>query len=298
MPVSRHSGNVAIHREYASRIQWLTLAALLIFALPAGMRAQSSTPASEPEERVRLLGIVADRVTGELVPAAAVSLFAFDAGEPVWSGESDRRGRFQAGTIILGAYRIEVEVLPFSHLSHLLVLSEAGVVDIRVEMVIVDYELAPIVTTARRQTKLEREGFYERRAVGLGHFVTWEDIAGPGPLRTSDVVRGIPGVRIIPGGGIEQSSIRLRGGCAPRFVIDGILLSNPVAIDDLLSTIDVEALEIYHHGSLPMRFSGITTCGVVMFWTRDPIAAEGKTLSWKRVVAALGIGVLALLGTR
>lgn len=37
------------------------------------------------------------------------------------------------------------------------------------------------------------------------------------------------------------------------------------------------------------------TCRVVV---RDPIPAEGKPLSWKRVVAGGGIGVLPLLGTR
>lgn len=123
-------------------------------------------------------------------------------------------------------------MLPISRLPHLPVLSEGGVVNVRVEMVRVDYELAPIVTIARRQTGLGREGCYERCALGLGHFVCRGDFAAPGPMRASDFVRGILGVRTVPGVGIGESGIRLRGGCTPRFVIDGTLLSEPACTNE------------------------------------------------------------------
>ena len=58
------------------------------------------------------------------------------------------------------------DTLPFSPLSHLLLLlPEAGIVDVRVQMVPVDFALEPVVVAARRITKLEREGLYERRRV-------------------------------------------------------------------------------------------------------------------------------------
>jgi hypothetical protein len=81
-------------------------------------------------------------------------------------------------------------------------------------------------------------------------------------------------------------------------VIDGMMLQGPVVIDELLSTMHVEAVEVYHGATAPIRYAGQTNCGVVMVWTRDPVTTEGRPLSWKRVAAAVGLGLLAFFGTR
>ena len=272
---------------------------LLGLSLPRVGHAQQGATEPYPDETVRLVGEVVDRRTGQALPAAEIQLFPFPVQtEPIWSGQSDGQGRFRTETVPIGAYQVAVEAPPFSSLSYPLVLSEGGVVDIRVEMVGVDYQLEPIVATARRQTNLERAEFYERREAGFGHFVTREDIEARGPLRVSDIFRQIPGARVIQGGGFSRSSITLRGACTPRYVIDGMLLTGRVAIDDLLSAVEVEAVEVYHRASVPLRYSGQTTCGVIMIWTRDPVAREATTLTWKRVVGGLGVGILSYLWTR
>ncbi len=78
-------------------------------------------------------------------------------------------------------------------------------------------------------------------------------------------------------------------------MIDDILMAPPVTIDDVVSVNDVEALEIYHGTSAPIDYNGLTTCGVVMIWTRDPVA-EGQPFSWGKVLFVVGFGVFAIFG--
>ena len=275
-------------------------AALLGVGWPVVGLAQEAAADGDAEERIELAGTVVDRRTGEPLPAARVELLPFPAeGEPLWSGEADSRGRFRTESVPLGAYQLDVEMLPFTSLAHPIVFSEAGIVDVRVEMVRVDYELEPVVVSARRQTNLERSGFFERQERGMGHFVTRDEIETSAALRVSDLFWRIPGARVVRGGGgIERASVRLRGGCTPKFVIDGMMLQGPVVIDELLSTMHVEAVEVYHGANAPIRYTGQTNCGVVMVWTRDPVTTEGSPLTWKRVAAVVGLGLLAFFGTR
>ena len=280
------------------------LAAVLALVLgwPASASAQEPAAADDAGEIVQLVGTVIDRRTGDPVPLAQVELFPFpvEGDEPVWSGQSDGRGRFRTESIPLGAYQLDVEALPFTPLAHPIVFSEAGIVDLRVEMVRVDYQLEAVVVSARRQTVLERSGFLERQERGIGHFVTRDDIEASAALRVSDLFRRIPGARVVRGsrGGIESARVLLRGGCAPRFVIDGMMLTGPVAIDDLVATTQVEAVEVYHGSNVPIRYAGQSGCGVVMVWTRDPVTTEGRPLTWRRVLVAAGLGLLAFFGTR
>ena len=280
------------------------LAAVFCVALgwPTPGLAQEPAEAEDAGEIVRLVGTVIDRRTEAPIPLAQVELFSFpvEGNEPVWSGQSDARGRFRTESIPLGAYQLDVETLPFTPLAHPIVFSEAGIVDLRVEMVRVDYELEAVVVSARRQTVLERSGFLERQERGIGYFVTRDDIEASAALRVSDLFRRIPGARVVRGsrGGIESARVLLRGGCAPRVVIDGMMLSGPVAIDDLVATTQVEAVEVYHGSNVPIRYAGRSSCGVVMVWTRDPVTTEGRPLTWRRILVAAGLGLLAFFGTR
>lgn len=274
----------------------------VVLGWPAPAPAQEPTEAGDAGEVVQLVGSVVDRRTGDPLPLARVQLFPFpvEGDEPVWSGQSDGRGRFRTESIPLGAYQLDVETLPFTSLAHPIVFSEEGIVDLRVEMVRVDYELEAVVVSARRQTVLERSGFLERQERGIGHFVTRDDIESSAALRVSDLFRRIPGARVVRGsrGGFESARVLLRGGCAPRFVIDGMMLSGQVVIDDLVATTQVEAVEVYHGSNVPIRYAGQSGCGVVMVWTRDPVTTEGRPLTWRRVLVAAGLGLLAFFGTR
>ena len=272
---------------------------LSILILPAGLAAQDSGPDLKPEAGVRLFGSVLSRMTGDPIPSATITFDGpFAEGEPLWAGESDADGSFRTDVLPLGAYEIKVGAVSFTSVSHALTLSEQGIVDIRIEMTGVDFELAPIVAVARRRTKLELAGFYERRERATGHFMNREDIVARSALRVSDLFHTIPGARVIVGRAGQGARVRLRGGCTPTIVSDGIVVSRLSEIDQLFSVGLVEGIEVYHGALVPTRYSANSTCGVIMLWSRDPGTTVGEGLTWRRTLVAGGLAVLVILGTK
>ncbi len=282
---------------YASSVvlsRFLTLVAWALF--PSVLQAQGGSPGINPRAGTQIHGSVMDRLSGDPIPIAPVVLFPpQSADQPVWTGVTDETGRFLTEILPLTRYRVTIEAAHFSTLEGEVVLEEAGEVDLRVQMVRVDYALDPVIALAVRRSRLERVGFYDRLEVGIGHFVTREQLVASEQSSVSEVLREVPGVRIVPG--IARASrILLRGGCLPRVVLDGLLLTGRVVVDDLVSTYDVEAIEVYHGASAPILYTGETTCGVVMVWTRNPGSTEGRPGSWKRTLIIVGMTLVTVMG--
>jgi hypothetical protein len=184
-------------------------------------------------------------------------------------------GRFLFSANALGYKRIDdqvVEVEP-EKLTVLEVQMAAGAV-----------ELAPIVvTTEARSFRLEREGFYRRRAEGLGFHIPPEVIEQRRPQKTTDLFFGIPRTRVIePAGGGRGRAVRFTNvieWCWPMVYVDRHLVSTggsvnagaePLAIDDVVSTADIFAIEVFRSpAEIPSEFNGPNAgCGVVVLWTR------------------------------
>ena len=268
----------------------------VVVLLPLEVASQDVGTVADADA-VRLMATIVDRADGSPVPAATVTISPFGAeGEPVWSGESDESGSFSTD-LPVGSYELRVEAAPFSSVRHLLLLASEGLVDVQVEMVAAHYELDPIVVVARRLTRLEAGGFYQRRTSGRGTFLTRDEIADRSPSRLSDLFHTIPGARVLQGQYGEHNVIRLRGGCTPVYVLDGIVMSGTVVLDDLFPVSGVEGIEVYHGAAAPMEYVGMTSCGVVMLWSGDPSTGRGSPFTWTRLLVGVGFGALAVLLT-
>ena len=269
------------------------LAALMLLPAWAPLARAQQAPGAE------VSGLVADRRSGRPVEDASVRIrpAGSPGAEPGWAGTSDGDGRFRSVLLPFGEYDVTIEVPPYDVLEGSFTLSEPGLFDLRAEMVGPEYELDPVIVVAGRRSRLENVGFYERRDVGLGDYITRGELLVLNPTRISDVFREIPGARVIPGRGGLDDQVRLRGNCVPIIVLDGIRLANPVLLDNILAVNDIEAVEVYQGATTPVEYISITTCGVVMIWTRDP-AVQGRGFSWGRVVFIATFGVLMLFGPR
>jgi len=123
------------------------------------------------------------------------------------------------------------------------------------------------------------EDFYKRRSHGTGgSFLTRAEIERRNTTVLSEVLRDVPGVRILRGGGSRQSGVRFASSstrsqvCMPNVWIDGQLARN-TEVDEIPAN-DVEAMELYPGPSTtPMQFSQQATsyaCGAIVIWTRLP----------------------------
>ena len=119
--------------------------------------------------------------------------------------------------------------------------------------------------------------FYDRMSRGFGHFITREQIEKRNPMNLSDMMRMIPGARLVPLAGSNQSTLRFNRAqighdCPPQYWVDGVKTYN-LNIDDIVPS-DVEGIEIYPGAStVPPQFKTrecTTICGVVIIWTRVP----------------------------
>jgi hypothetical protein len=133
------------------------------------------------------------------------------------------------------------------------------------------------VNAAERRRHLNVEEFYERRARGVGQYLTRAEISKMRASQPSDVFRQIPGVQLVNvsgGHGIRFiKATTLRGGakCAPTIWVDG-QRAEGLEIDDL-SLNDIEGIELYNGNSTtPAQFwrGNTNHCGTVVVWTRLP----------------------------
>jgi hypothetical protein len=163
---------------------------------------------------------------------------------------------------------------------------------------------AVVVTAEQRDHALDHVGFYQRSQHSVGHYLTGEQIARKSDFQFTDLLRGIPGLRV----GIDKygedvvSSPRAGGsplnptsGCVQYFV-DGLPWGNGaleamrfpgsedspanktmarIAVETarqlnaVLQKSDVLGIEVYQGGGAPAYFNqGGHNCAAIIVWTK------------------------------
>jgi hypothetical protein len=269
------------------KVSALVLAALLTVAAHA--HAQT------------LRGVVVDDGTSAPIADALVELVSPDARMGV-TARTDSAGRFLLRPARAGRFVLRMSQLGYAPLlSDTLSVRPVETLDIEARLSQAAIPLEPLVVTARRRTT-RLDGFYERQQNGgLGRYVTREEIDRRPGARTTDLLRMMPGVSIVPQGGRggvgQVNLITMRGtagGCLPTIYLDGMPIRQypESGMDEIVNASMLEGVEVYSSfASAPAPIHARDNCGVVAFWTRAP---EGGTRwSWRRL--AFGVGSFALL---
>jgi outer membrane receptor for ferrienterochelin and colicin len=132
-------------------------------------------------------------------------------------------------------------------------------------------------------------GWDRRRDRGGGHAITHDEIEHRRPAKSVDLLRPVPGVRLLPGRG-GDFRIRLRGEpCQPMVYVDGVQVMNETpapawlsnrsgspglptesSIFSSLNPGEIEAIEVFTGASqVPPEFNATgSKCGVILVWLR------------------------------
>ena len=122
-----------------------------------------------------------------------------------------------------------------------------------------------IIATRSRYTEFNRN-----RRSAAGRFFDEEAIAQRDAFRTTDLLRGVPGLRLVPNpAGFGDLVMSTRGSgwssrCAMSVVIDGVQGED---INDIIPS-EIGAMEVYSspNGAPPQYVHG--DCGVIVIWTK------------------------------
>jgi len=162
-----------------------------------------------------------------------------------------------------------------------------------------------VVTAEQRDHALDHVGFYQRSQHGVGHYLTAEQINRMSDFQFTDLLRGIPGLRV----GVDKygedvvASPRAGGsmlnpthGCVQYFV-DGFPWGNGALetigtvgdkdynkrlsqiateqgrqLNSVLKKSEILGIEVYQGGGTPAYFNqGGHNCASIVVWTRASV---------------------------
>jgi outer membrane cobalamin receptor len=146
---------------------------------------------------------------------------------------------------------------------------------------------APLVVVQRNSSSFDQRmaEFRRRRRAGGGVFLERAEIERRNPRTLTDLLRTVPGVRVLPQGtGFRYVSSHFRrvgegtgqgtgsshdGACDMMLYIDGLPFpSDGGEVDSRVRVEDIAAAEVYvSAGSVPRQFAGTSAaCGVIVVW--------------------------------
>lgn len=238
-----------------ARLLWPVLVSI---AASRVVTAQVSTSA--------IIGVVRDS-TGAPVSIAVVSVARVQS-------LTDSAGRFTLERLGAGQATLSVRRLGYRPSETRLDLAEGRRDSVFVTLVALPLELPGVTTAADDRLREYLADYFRHKATGAGRFYDRAEMAAMRVGALTDVLRRVPGVRLIPdrSGRYAVRMGRNSRNCPPDFWIDNVR-AHGLEADDIPLT-DIEAIEVYAGpAGLPPEYInrfGNPACGAVVIWTRMP----------------------------
>jgi hypothetical protein len=242
-----------------------------------------------------------DACAQDQLPAGAVSISVVDSlGRTISGAEltvdgttvrgvTDERGEVRFNAVRGGPATIRVRRLGFRPATLDIIVDQRVPATSIVTLAQIPQRLATIVVKGGTNYTGRMAGFYQRRDLGIGHFVSRERLEHDNPSQLTDIFRRLPGVQITSTRFI-RNAIRFRGNggsCWPLVWLDGAPLPTAEFDLDFLSPSSIEGIEVYSGISqIPPQFMGsrgLGSCGVIVVWSRE---GERRAKKPKKVVTA------------
>jgi hypothetical protein len=214
------------------------------------------------------------RVRGTVRDASGKPLVGARVSLPGSAGETATAsgGQFSLGGLPGGTWMLEARAVGFEPQRIAVDILDSTETVAEVAMA----GLTPTVDTVRvradRWTQ-EMAGFESRRKMGGGYFLDDAALTRRNAQFSADILRGVPGVTITPGGA-GRDRVTMRGGagagtCVPEVFVNGVRTPLPDGIiDNLVQPQDIRAVEVYSRlGSMPIEYQSRNGCGSIVIWT-------------------------------
>jgi hypothetical protein len=123
--------------------------------------------------------------------------------------------------------------------------------------------------------RIDYTGFLQRRkTAGSGRFYTRADIAEMHPVDLTDILRRVPGLRLVPTSYFDYTILSSRGittnptgTCQPALYVDGARLIDDTGLNGMIRPGDIAAIEVYAGpAGAPAQYSD-GDCGSILIWT-------------------------------
>jgi TonB family protein len=256
-----------------------TWAFAVVFLLGGGVAAAqapvtSNAPISQDDSLVTSLGQVRGR-DGIGIVNAEVTVTPRPTGSIVTLARrvySDDSGTFKLPPLPRGPATLTVRRIGYKPVSLETQLPFPATLAVSLESTAQTLS-AVVVQDRRRRYEGPLAEFNRRRDFGIGRFLTVSQIDARNAIRTTDLLRGFPGVQIVQG--IRGTQLRLRGNrCDPLVWIDGSPALAGYFDIDAFSPNSLSGIEVYSGVSeVPVELRGPRgeeRCGVVAVWSRMP----------------------------
>lgn len=241
-------------------------------------REEAAREATADASRFSVLdGVVTDSL---LRPLNSADVTVVGTGARVVTGEN---GRFRMLQVPPGQYLLIVRRIGYAPTSGMI---EVPVRDTLRLSYTLDRSVSTLDTVRVRTTRvtMRMREFDHRRQLGIGQFITQEEIERRGSLATHDFLRYMRGVEVSQvttdlWAGTQVYSRREGAGfsqgvgarCAMQVLLDGIILPQNFNLDLLPPPKQIAGIEVYSGAAtVPPQFGGPDRrCGLVAVWTRD-----------------------------
>lgn len=249
-----------------------SLPVVAVLTIPVLFVVQMATASPISAQVVR--GQVTDAETHQPVPAARIAVRT-QADSLLTQVVSSTNGEFILLGLPTGRLVLEVSALGYTASAERRIDHQDKAIFLSIELHPSPLEAEGIRVTVEAQDPVLRDGgYYRRKQIGHGYFITPEQIDRMSLMRPSDLFRRIASVSVVGNG---EPKIR-RGvssfrECLPAVVQDGMLVrpshSSAAFNDAVVPAVWIRAVEVYPGpASAPPEWRGSSACGLILIWTR------------------------------
>jgi len=220
-------------------------------------------------------GIVSDT---SLVPLQAAFVSILGTSVRVGTGPN---GRFRITKLPVGQYLVIVKRAGYRPTSSVIDVADSDTLRLSYALETANSTTLETVVVTEKALSVRMAEFEARRKLGMGEFMTADEIAQRNSVFPTELFRKFLSVNVSPSRTTSMTqyfALRRReggnpslGACPMQVYLDRVPLPNPFNLDLLPSPKELAGIEVYPGSStIPPEFNGFNRgCGVILVWTKD-----------------------------